>query len=305
MNNSPVPQLLNRLRMRQVALLLAIDEKLTLRAAALALGLSQPAATKMLHELEDTLGQPLFERIGRGLRATPAGTRATAYFRGVQGTMESLSRELYEIKRGGSGRLRLGSIMAASPAHLTDTLVRTKERFPMLEITIDIGTSDRLMEMLDEGRLDLAIGRVPTNAGRHYVFRAIAEEELSLIVSTRHPLAGRRKVEFAELQAYPWVLQPLGSPMRDVIEQEFRAYHMPLPPGLVETASVLTTTDLIAKSQMIAVISSVVAARHEEHGLLHVLPCPLRHKLASYGSVVRADRPTSGAVAHFLELLHS
>ena len=72
-NPSTTPQLLNRLRMRQVALLLAIDEHGTLRAAALELGMSQPAATKMLHELESALGQTLFDRVGRGLRLNPAG----------------------------------------------------------------------------------------------------------------------------------------------------------------------------------------------------------------------------------------
>ncbi|MGE8444476.1 MAG: helix-turn-helix domain-containing protein, partial [Comamonas testosteroni] len=69
------PQLLNRLRMRQVALILAIDERQTLRAAAAELGLTQPAATKMLQELEDALGQPLFERVGRRLQRNAAGER--------------------------------------------------------------------------------------------------------------------------------------------------------------------------------------------------------------------------------------
>ena len=70
------PQLLNRLRMRQMALILAIDERRTLRAAAAQLGMTQPAATKMLHELEIALGQPLFERVGRGLQAQRRPARA-------------------------------------------------------------------------------------------------------------------------------------------------------------------------------------------------------------------------------------
>jgi molybdate transport repressor ModE-like protein len=85
------PQLLNRLRMRQVALLLAIGEHGTLRAAAAALGMTQPAATKMLHELEHALGQPLFDRVGRGLRLTDPGRCTLAYFQGLRGTMEALA----------------------------------------------------------------------------------------------------------------------------------------------------------------------------------------------------------------------
>ena len=77
-------QLLNRLRMRQIALLLAVDECSTLRAASDRIGLTQPAATKMLAELESALGQPLFDRVGRGLVINPAGARVLGYFRGIR-----------------------------------------------------------------------------------------------------------------------------------------------------------------------------------------------------------------------------
>ncbi len=68
-----VPALLSRLRMRQIVLLLAIEERGTLRAAAAQLNMTQSAASKMLHELELAIGQPLFERVGRGLALTAAG----------------------------------------------------------------------------------------------------------------------------------------------------------------------------------------------------------------------------------------
>ena len=104
-------QLLNRLRMRQVALLLAIDAQRTLHAAAQQMGMTQPAATKMLHELEDALGQPLFDRVGRGLQLNPAGQAVLNTFRGMRGTMEALNRELQELRLGGAGKLFIGSII--------------------------------------------------------------------------------------------------------------------------------------------------------------------------------------------------
>ena len=124
------PQLLNRLRMRQVALILAIDERQTLRAAAAELGLTQPAATKMLQELEDALGQPLFERVGRRLQRNAAGERVLEYFRSLRGNIEALNRELGELRQGSSGRLAVGSIMAASPGRLTQALLELKKQLP-------------------------------------------------------------------------------------------------------------------------------------------------------------------------------
>jgi DNA-binding transcriptional LysR family regulator len=92
--------------------------------------------------------------------------------------------------------------------------------------------------------------------------------------------------------------------MREVMEQEFKSHHAQLPKGLIETSSILTTTNLIAKTQMVAVIPQSVAARYQAHGLLRILPCAVRHKLAAYGSIVQKDRPTSVAAAEFLRWLH-
>ena len=78
-----LPQILNRLRMRQVALLLAMGEGKTLGAAAKDLGMTQPAATKMLAEVEATLGQVLFDRVGRGLRINAAGRATLACFQSI------------------------------------------------------------------------------------------------------------------------------------------------------------------------------------------------------------------------------
>ncbi|GAB7546021.1 LysR family transcriptional regulator [Cupriavidus sp. 8B] len=299
------PLLLNRLRMRQIALMLAIEERKTLRAAADELGLTQPAATKMLHELEDALGQRLFERVGRGLLLNPAGERVTGYFRGIRGSMEALNRDLGELRLGSAGRFAVGSIMAASPGRLTEALVGLKAKFPLLAIEIAVDTSDRLLAQLHEGVLEVVIGRVVGDEARNCTFRAIDDEGLSVVVGNHHPLAGKQRVDFAALQAYPWILQPCGSPMREVIEREFRDHHTALPRGLVETGSILTTINLIRRSEMIGVIPATVARRDAQHHVLKIVAYPIRQKLATYGSIVRQDRPPSLAALYFLELLHA
>ncbi|NMM78950.1 LysR family transcriptional regulator [Acidovorax sp. SRB_24] len=298
------PQLLNRLRMRQIALMLAVEERKTLRGAAGQLGLSQPAATKMLHELESALGQPLFERVGRGLQLNAAGERVMGYFRGIRGSMEALNRDLGELRLGSAGRFAVGSIMAASPGRLTEALVGLKAQFPLLAIEIAVDTSDRLLAQLHEGVLEVVIGRLVGDAAQGCEFRAIDDEGLAVVVGNHHPLAGQRRVEFAALLAYPWILQPAGSPMRDVVERECRDHQAQLPRGLVETGSILTTINLIRRSEMVAVIPEAVARRDAQHQVLSIVDYPLRQTLAAYGSIVRRDRPPSGAARRFLELLH-
>lgn len=297
------PQLLNRLRMRQIALMLAVEECSTLRGAAGKLGLTQPAATKMLHELESALGQLLFERAGRSLRLNPAGERVLGYFRGIRGSMEALNRELSELQLGSAGRLAVGSIMAATPGRLTEALVQLKAQFPLLAIEIAVDTSDRLMPQLNEGVLEVVIGR-DAGEGSECLFRSVDDEALAIVSGCDHPLARSRNVEFGMLTDYPWILQPIGSPARDVVEREFGAHHRPMPRGLIETGSILTTMSLVGRSRMLGAIPATVAQRNAEHGLVATLDYAFRHKLPSYGTIVRRDRPLSAPARHFLQLFH-
>ena len=92
--------------------------------------------------------------------------------------------------------------------------------------------------------------------------------------------------------------------MRDVIEQEFRSHDATTPPGLIESASILTTTNLAMKSTMLGVIPESVASRYAAHGLLAILPYQIRHALTAFGSIVPRDRPLSAPARHFVELLH-
>ena len=298
------PQLLNRLRMRQIALVLAIHEQRTLRGAAAQLGLSQPAATKMLHELEDALGLRLFERVGRGLRLNGAGGRVTDYFQHLRGSMEALNRELGELRQGSAGSLAVGSIMAASPGRLTQALLTIKHERPSLAIEVAVDTSDRLLAQLREGVLEVVIGRVTDEHRGEYLFRAIDDEALVVIASTTHPLAGQSRVSLEALRAYGWVLQPPGSPMRALIDQEFRARGLSMPTGLIETGSMLTTMNLVRHSQMVAVLPATVAGDNAEHGMLCILDYALGRRLDAFGSIVHRNRPLSAPGRQFLALLH-
>ncbi|MEO8014820.1 MAG: LysR family transcriptional regulator [Polaromonas sp.] len=301
---SPIPQLLNRLRMRQVALILAVGEHGTLRKASGELGMTQPAATKMIQELESALGQKLFERVGRGQKLTPAGTSVLGYFRGMRGSIESMTRELAELQLGSSGRLSVGSIMAPSPTLLTQAIIALKKAYPLLSLDVTLDTSDRLLELLREGVLDVAVGRIRGAQWADYEFTPLENEALAIVVGVHHPLARQKSVPFDRLLGYPWILQPTGSPMREVLEQEFRMQQAPLPRGLIETASILTTTNLIAETEMIGVVPLSIADTYARHGLLCVLPCPIRHKMESFGSITRRDRPLSEATRFFLAALH-
>jgi DNA-binding transcriptional LysR family regulator len=306
---SHIDQLLNRLRMRQVALMLAIDEFRTLHTAARHLGMTQPAASKMLHELEEALGEPLFDRVGRGLTLNVAGEAVLTTFRGLRNSMASLMRELQQLSLGSSGKLLIGGIDAVTPTYLRAALLALKAAYPALAVELYIGTSDRLIELLRDGQLDIVIGRMPepaSPANQDCIFTPIGEEAVSVVAARNHPLAQAplKRLEFRALLDYLWILQLRGSPLREIIEQEFRIHHAALPPGLLETSSFLTITDLIAYSLMIAVIPESMGSRFARHDLLRILSYTFTHSLTSWGSLVHRDRHINAVMQRFLDLMH-
>ena len=308
---SSTPQLLNRMRMRQVALMLAIEEHRTLRAAAQQLGMTQPAASKMLHELEETLGEALFDRAGRGLQPNPAGLAVMNTFRGLRNSMAALSHELDELRQGSSGKLFVGSIMVATTNCLSEALIGLKKRYPLLSVEVSVDTSDRLVELLRSGNLDVVLGRMPdatSAANQDCLFEPIGEEPIAVVASCTHPLLrrGRKaRLDFKSLLAFPWILQPRGSPSREVVEQEFLSHHAHQPLGLIETTSILIAANLIARSEMLAVIPQSIANHYEEHGLLRIVPYAFTHTLSAWGSLVHRDRAGNPITRQFIELLHA
>ena len=297
---------LHRLKLRQVRLLLALHEGRTLHAAAAALGITQPAATKMLHELEDALGLPLLAREGRGLRWTESGLHVLAHFRGLHGSLQVLARDLAQMAPEGTQQLLVGAIMAASTEVLAPALLALRQHYPQLGVEITVETSDRLCEALAAGRLDLALGRVavPDAAtGKAFDFTPLGDEALAIVCGVAHPLAERARLRFADLARYPWIVQPPGSPMRGVIVREFARHHQRLPIGGVQSASVLTTLSLIERSELIAVLPAAQAGDFGRHGMLTILPYRFHDQLPAFGALTLRHRPPNAVTRHLLALL--
>jgi DNA-binding transcriptional LysR family regulator len=290
--------------MKQIALMLAIEKTGTLGKAAHELSISQPAATKMLHELEQALGVKLFDRVGKSIQINETGSQTLLSFKGLLGTLEKLHGDIQEIKQGGYGRLYIGSIMAASPTYLTNALANLKHLRPKLNTVIDVGTNEQLMQRLDDGKLDVVIGRAPSST-LQYKFQALSEEPVSIICAINHPLISKRVHKFMDLKNFAWVLQPEGTPLRELVIKEFEFHHEILPAvGLLETSSTLITIHLVTKTNMVAVLPTSVAQEFANHGLLKIFQYKMRHKLSTYGSIIRLDRPLSTNTKTFIELLH-
>ena len=295
---------LERLRLRQLRLLVALDEQRNLRRAAERMRMAQPAATRLLQEIEALFGVALFHRHARGMEPNAYGEILLRNARMALFNLGQARAEIQELRRGAAGRIAIGAILGAIPAVVTNALRRLREASPSLRIRIHhAGTSDELLPALRQGLIDLAIAR-PTqrdHAGIH--FEPLFEETVCVIAAADHPLARRRRLALRDLAAWPWILQPPSSPMRQQIDLLFERAGLAPPDERIETASVLATAHLLIGSPLLAAVPVDTALGLASAGALQVLPVALDLGLGAYGVVTLDGHQLSPAAERFLEAL--
>ncbi|KIU52144.1 MULTISPECIES: LysR family transcriptional regulator [Pseudomonas] len=284
----PLTTMASRLRMRQLRLLISLDELGSIHKAAQALSITQPGATKALNEIESTLGAVLFERTSKGLEANDLGRCVVRYARLINTDLAHLREEMIGILQGHGGRLSVGSIMGAVPM-LVEGLARLRESQPDLSVSIVEDTSDRLLSLLDQGRLDVVICRtsVSPRPGA-YVSRARHQEQLVVVANLQHPLVGCAELRLEALADSRWVVFPVNMPMRLTLEREFREAGLSFPLYPIETSSTFTTLTLLLQDRGLVAVMPWDSARIAlEHGMLAQLPLELNSRSEPYEVVTR------------------
>jgi DNA-binding transcriptional LysR family regulator len=293
-----------RLRTRQLLLLARLGEERHLGRAAAALGVSQPAATKLLQQAEETLGVQLFTREARGMAPTAGGEVLIRYAR--QMTVEfGLAREqVAALRTGLRGLLRLGSVPGALPL-LAPALAAYKRTHPRVAVSVLVETSDVMLAHLERGDVDLVLGRF-TEGHHDDVFegRVLLEEPQVAVVRAGHPLLSHKApLVLADLLQWPWILQPPGSPQRSRFEAALReaGHHARL--DITETASTVATTALLEASDMAAIMPASLAAHYGRLGLLQVVPLALPLHVPSIRLVTLRHRELTPVAQGFVRQL--
>lgn len=301
---SSLPSIVSRLRLKQLRLLIALDEQGSLHRAADQVAISQPGATKALHEIETTFGASLFTRTSQGLTPNDLGRCVIRYARLIHSDLAHLREEMVGIIQGHGGRLSVGLIMGAVPL-LMRALTRLRDKQPELSVEIVEDTSARLLSLIDQGRLDLAICRSSVSR-RPDAYDCLSqhEEQLVLVAHPEHPLVGAEHLELADLSDYRWVIYPANMPMRLLLEREFSQAGLEFPRYPLETASTFTMLSLLQQDPgLVALMPREVAQFNEDFGMIRRLPLQLRSRSEPYGVIARHGSPLSHPAQMLLEEL--
>jgi DNA-binding transcriptional LysR family regulator len=268
-----------RLRLRHLQMLLSIAQTGNLSQSAQALHTTQPALSKWLKELEADIGLPLFERHARGLRLTPYGQALCGHTRRIAGHLDSAREDMRALLDGGSGRVVIGTSGVSATGVVPLAVTRLIRQLPRAQVKLVESVMDQLVPRLLQGELDIVVGRtLPANAwlaGRELHSETLYRDPVNFVAGLQHPLAARRAVDWDDLLAYPWIIWPQGTPIRNALETALASAGRGLPRHCVETDSSLLNITLLAHSTLIGVASHRAARHFASLKLLRILPMTL------------------------------
>ena len=293
--------LLGRLKLRQLRLLTAVAEEGTVLKGAQVLNIAQPAATKSIKELEDALGVQLFERSSRGVTPTDFGHVMIRHAKLILTQLRHASEEMQSLDEGLSGRVYVGTLLAASPSLLPRALALLRARRPGVAVTVTEGTIDRLMPSLRTGDIDVVLGRLSEYREREGLDQELLYlDSIAIVVREGHPLTTRADLKLADLVELAWVMPLPQTSLRRQLDFAFRREELEPPVDVIESVSILTNHALLAETDMVAAMPHQVAC--VQAGLT-ILPVTIDAASSRIGATTRAKVAPSAAAAYFMTIV--
>jgi LysR family transcriptional regulator of abg operon len=252
------------MRLTQIRDFLAIVDAGSLRAAARELGVTQPALTKSVRQLEQELGATLVTRSVRGAMPTDAGRAFLARARAVSADLRRAREEIAQLGGAREGTLAIGAAPGPALDLLPTVLPRLRRRWREATIRVlDIAPPD-VLAALRQGALDLALSVRLGPLARPvagYIVEPLYAIQPTIIARRGHPLAGVRHL--ADLRDAEWIRTgPAG--ITPALPQALEAAGLPAPRYRIDCQSFLALPALVAQSDLLAVVPSQIASREEK-----------------------------------------
>ena len=294
-----------QLKLRQLAFLVRLDEERCLARAAALMNLAQPAASKLLRQIESSLGVKLFERHARGVEPTSYGVILIRHARLAVSALELARQEIAGLKSGLSGKTTIGTIANPATILLPAAIRRMKQRHPDVLISVELDASRQLVDKLLQGHLDLVVARVldPPVADELVYEPLAAEEPHAIIASAKHPLAARKGLQLQDLIEQPWILPPPGSLVRERLLALCAQRGWSQPTNIVEAVALPVITSLLQQSEMIVALPEEVVMPYCHAGILSVLVRNVPLGVGAFGLITRRRHPLSPGAQLMLNTL--
>ncbi|OIQ40020.1 MAG: pca operon transcription factor PcaQ [Roseobacter sp. MedPE-SW] len=288
------------LKLRHLEVFVEVARQTSVTQAAEALGMTQPAVTRALRELEGVCGKPLVERHGRGIRLSPYGEM----FRHHAGRSLALARDgvamLQGLEADEGPQLRIGALPTVSATLVPDALAELEAGTGRHRFSVTTGENQYLLDLLRRGDLDLVVGRLPAPERMVGIdFEPLFHERVAVVVATGHPLDHISHLPSGALQSYPVLMPSKGSIIRPLVEHMFLEQGLSMPQAPIETVSATFGRRFVLDHRAIWFISQGVVRADLAAGSMQELPLDTTSTQGPVGLCIRSEHQLSAMGARF------
>lgn len=250
------------LKLSHLRLMAAFSGSAHLSQAAQELGISQPAASRLLAEVENICGFAVHARSGRGIGLTEVGQALAARALRILRELRETAREVDDFGKGHVGKVAIGAVTAPALDIVLPAVREARFAYPHIQIDVSVAPSDILFDQLLAGKLDFIIARIPQGADAAAVTaQQVASETIEFVARASHPIANKPSLTLQDLTAFDWVLPSRGNPMAEAVLARLAQLGHPAPVQRMTTSSFLLTMALLQQTNAIAPLASAVTSQ--------------------------------------------
>ncbi|MEK9520527.1 LysR family transcriptional regulator [Streptomyces venezuelae] len=278
------------MELRQLEYFVAVAEERNFTRAAERVHISQSGVSAQIRQLERELGAELFDRSARTATLTVAGKAALEHARAALAAAGAVGRAVDEVTGLIRGRLTIGMVIGCTVTPLFEALASFHQEHPGVELSLLEEQSDRLVEDVRAGAVDLALIGTASAAPEGLETLTIISERLVVLVPTGHSLSERRQVTLRDLTGHPLVCMPRGTGLRTVLDDACTAQGL-RPDIALQASAPDAIADLAARGLGVAILSESMAASYRDR----LVALPLAEVDApALLALVWKDRPDPG-----------
>lgn len=246
------------LRLHHLRNLVALANAGSIRGAARALKLSQPALTQSIGQLERELNVPLVQRSARGTEFTPVGLALLERARAIENELARAEEQINQMAGTIQGTLAIGASLTASLTVIPPALKHILERYPGIRVRIVEGIYPPVASLIRNGTLDLAVGPLPFGRlDKDLHSELLFSQEIVVAARKGHPLGGKTH-RLADLANEQWVVTGPGGTPGGLVDSLFAEHGLPAPRVIVHSESTIALAGIIAGSNLLGTLPRTV-----------------------------------------------
>jgi len=270
------------------------------KAAAAAVGVTQPALNRNLHLLEHLAGAPLFTRSNRGTQLTEPGDLLLMHVKLALGEIRVADEELASLQGELAGLLVVGALPLSSGHLVPLATERTLRKHPALKIRIVDGTYETLSRGLRCADVNLIVGALrPDDSEPYSIHEPLFDDVPSVVVRAQHPLLQQPDMRtLSRLRDHEWIVPLAGTPSRELFERAFHSESVQPPVAQLEANSPSIVRTLLLSSDRLALVSHRQIQHELRQGILVILPVEVKLARRTIGIArLRNTEPSPGMLA--------